>query len=387
MAPDVFGGRYRLSGVLGRGGMATVYDGWDLKLGRPVAVKVLHPSLTANPEFRERMAFEARSAAALHHPNIVVVHDSGEDARHGGAPYLIMERLPGRSLLDAIARGPLSPPQVRRVLSEILAGLTAAHAAGVVHRDVKPANVLFGAAGEAKIADFGVAKTGAADLTQLGQVVGTMAYLSPERIAGHAATPMDDLYAVGAVGYEALTGRMPFPQTEPAALLRAIAQHDLPPLLSVRPDVDPVLASVIERSMAHDPADRFPHAQAMLAALNSVRPATRVLASPLAGAGPPMTGAMAPPPPPGRRRKVLAACAIAAAALLALMVVVLESTSSSSDPAAPVPTSTTAYPTAPESSAETTFAPAPTSVETAPARQGNGHGRNGPKKPKDDGDG
>ena len=298
-----------------------------------------------------------------------------------------MERLPGRSLLDAIAHGPLSPLQVRRVLSEILAGLTAAHAAGVLHRDVKPANVLFGAAGEAKIADFGVAKTGAADLTQLGQVVGTMAYLSPERIAGHAATPMDDLYAAGAVGYEALTGRMPFPQTEPAALLRAIAQHDLPPLLMMRPDVDPVLAAVIDRSMALNPADRFPSAQAMLAALNSVRPPTRVLTSPLAGARPPMTGAIPPRPPLGRRRKVLAAFAIAAAVLLALMVVILESTGSSSDPAAPVPTSSVPMSSSIAPTPTTSFTPMPTIAETVPGEQGNGHGRNGPKKPKERGGG
>jgi serine/threonine protein kinase len=382
-APELLGGRYRISGVLGHGGMATVYDGWDLRLGRPVAIKLLHPGLSANPEFRDRIAFEARSAAALNHPNIVVVHDSGEDSQHGGAPYLIMERLPGRSLLDAIAHGRLAPDQVHRVLSDVLAGLGAAHSAGILHRDIKPANVVFGAAGEAKIADFGVAKSGGNDLTQMGQVVGTMAYLSPQRIAGQPATPLDDLYAVGAIGYEALTGRMPFPQPEPAALMRAIAQHDLAPLLAVRPDVDPALVAVIDRAMAPNPAHRFPHAEAMRTALDSGRPPTLVLASPLAGAGPPLTGAVPPPPPPGRRRRTWAAFAAAAAVLLALVLAVVESTGSRpatlDTPTTSTPSLTSIDPSTPPQTA--TPSP-PTTAKTIPERPGNGHGNGGPKKPK-----
>ncbi|MET0474920.1 MAG: serine/threonine-protein kinase [Mycobacterium sp.] len=382
-APELLGGRYRISGILGHGGMATVYDGWDMRLGRPVAIKLLHPGLSANPEFRDRIAFEARSAAALNHPNIVVVHDSGEDFQRGGAPYLIMERLPGRSLLDAIAHGPLSPEQVRRVLSEVLAGLGAAHSAGILHRDIKPANVVFGGSGEAKIADFGVAKAGGHDLTQVGQVVGTMAYLSPQRISGAPATPLDDLYAVGAIGYEALTGRMPFPQQDPAALMHAITQHDLAPLLAVRPDVDPVLAAVIDRAMAPEEAGRFPNAEAMRVALNSQRPPTRVLVSPLAGAVPTMTGP--PPHPPGRRKRTWAAFAVAAAVLLALVLVIVEAVGSRTDtsdtPTTPAPSvsSSSALPTA---SPTTTSPPPPTTAETIPEPPVNGHRNGSHGKPK-----
>ena len=309
--------------------MATVHDGWDTRLHRPVAVKLLHPALGADPECRARFEFEARSAAALNHPNIVVVHDGGYDAQRGGIPYLVMERLPGRSLLDLIARGAMSPQHVRSVLSDVLAGLSVAHAAGILHRDVKPANILFGAAGEAKIADFGIAKSGSTDFTRAGQMVGTMAYLSPERIAGRPASPLDDLYAVGAVGYEALTGRMPFPQADTASLMHAILEHRLPPVTDVRPDVDPALAGVIDHAMASNLAHRFRDADVMRAALHGVRPPTRVLAAPLAGAPPPMSRAVMPPPPPGRRRKILAAGAVGAALVLGLVLVIAEPASSS----------------------------------------------------------
>jgi serine/threonine-protein kinase len=386
-APELLGGRYRISGILGQGGMATVYDGWDLRLGRPVAIKVLHPGLGADPEFRDRIAFEARSAAALNHPNIVVVHDSGEDSQRGGSPYLIMERLPGRSLLDAIARGPLSPDRVSRVLSEVLAGLGAAHSAGILHRDIKPANVVFGSAGEAKIADFGVAKTVGNELTQIGQVIGTMAYLSPDRIAGRPATPLDDLYAVGAIGYEALTGRMPFPQADPVALMRAIAQHDLPPLLAVRPDVDPTLAAVIDRALSPNPVQRFPHAEAMRSALSAGRPPTLVLAAP--PAGPPSFGAVPTPSRLGGRRRTWAAFAAAAAVLLALVLAVVESlgsqpaTSETPTTSAPSDTTSVAPPTTSIAPPTTSIGP-PTTVETFHEGPGNGHRNGGPKKPKHD---
>lgn len=363
--------------------MAEVYAGWDVRLARPVAVKLLHQAMSTDPEHRARFEFEARSAAALNHPNIVVVHDGGE---HHGVPYLVMEQLPGRSLADAIASGPMPPDAVRRVLTDVLAGLGAAHAAGILHRDVKPANILFGAAGEAKIADFGIAKSGGTDLTRVGQMVGTMAYLSPERIAGRPATPTDDLYAAGVVGYEALTGRMPFPQTEPAALLRAIAEHDLPPLATVRPDVDPVLTGVIDRAMSLDPTQRFASAEAMRAGLLGVRPPTKVLAAPPAAMAP-LTGAVPPPPPPGPRRKVLALTAGAVAVLLALILVVAEATSSGPGTSDPAPTATPSSSTT-SSSVPVTTTTTSTSATTMEPREGpgngNGPGRGGekPKKPK-----
>ncbi|MET4429074.1 serine/threonine-protein kinase [Mycolicibacterium sp. 624] len=385
--PELVGGRYELRGLLGRGGMAEVQAGWDVRLERPVAVKLLHRALLTDPEHRARFEFEARSAAALNHPNIVVVHDGGE---HRGVPYLVMERLPGASLADAVARGPMPPDAVRAVLIDVLAGLGAAHAAGILHRDVKPANVLFGASGEAKLADFGIAKSGGTDLTRVGQMVGTMAYLSPERIAGRPATPIDDLYAAGVVGYEALTGRMPFPQNEPAALVRAIAEHDLPPLATVRPDVDPVLAGVIDRAMSSDPAQRFGSAEAMRAALLGVRPPTRVMAAPPL----PLTGALMPPPPSGRRRKLLALTAGAAAVVLALILVIAEATSSGPGTSVPPTTSSSTSSTTSSAVPVTTSVTWPTtSATTMEPRQrpgnGNGNGPPGrgnekPKKPKHD---
>jgi len=157
-APEVLGGRYELRGVLGRGGMAEVRDGWDIRLDRPVAIKLLYPVFTSQPDNRMRFEVEARAAAALNHPHIVSVHDSGE---HAGMPYIVMERLSEQTLADVIARGPLPQPQVRSILAEVLSALAAAHAAGILHRDIKPANILFSPSGHAKVADFGIAKSAA----------------------------------------------------------------------------------------------------------------------------------------------------------------------------------------------------------------------------------
>src|SRR5215208_5426833 len=282
-APEVLGGRYELRGVLGRGGMAEVRDGWDLRLDRPVAVKLLYPVFSAQPDNRMRFDVEARAAAALNHPHIVSVHDSGE---HAGTPYIVMERLSGQTLADVIAQGPLGEPRVRSILNDVLSALAAAHAAGILHRDIKPANILFSALGDTKVGDFGIAKSAGTAHTLTGQIVGTMAYLSPDRIAGRPASVSDDVYAVGIVGYEALTGRRAFPQENLPELARAIADERPPPLAAVRPDVDPALAAVIERATAREPHQRFGSADEMRAALAGRigppgRPPTRVLAAPL----------------------------------------------------------------------------------------------------------
>src|SRR5258705_324220 len=231
-APEVLGGRYELRGVLGRGGMAEVRDGWDIRLDRPVAVKLLHPVFTTQPDNRMRFEVEARAAASLNHPHIVSVHDSGE---HGGTPYIVMERLSGQTLADVIARGPLPQPKVRSILDDVLSALAAAHARGILHRDIKPANILFSALGDTKVADFGIAKSAGTAHTLTGQIVGTIAYLSADRIAGRRASVADDLYAVGVVGYEALAGRRAFPQQNLAELARAIGEDMPPPLAVLRP--------------------------------------------------------------------------------------------------------------------------------------------------------
>ncbi len=266
-APEVLGGRYELGRVLGRGGMAEVRDAWDKRLGRPVAVKLLYPSVCTQPDTRRRFATEARAAAALNHPHVVAVHDSGV---HDGRHYIVLERLPGQNLADVLARhGPLSSEHVRAIMRDVLSALGAAHASGVLHRDIKPANILFTHQGGVKIADFGVAKSADTPQTLTNRVFGTMAYLPADRIAGRPATPSDDLYALGVCAYEALTARRAYPQDNLSALADAIGAGQPAPLSSVRPDVDPALATTIERAMARDPRWRFATAAQMRASLDA----------------------------------------------------------------------------------------------------------------------
>ena len=376
-APEVLGGRYELRGVLGRGGMAEVRDGWDIRLDRPVAVKLLYPVFTTQPDNRMRFEVEARAAATLNHPHIVSVHDSGE---HAGTPYIVMERLSGQTLADVIAQGPLPQPQVRSILDEVLSALAAAHAAGILHRDIKPANILFSTSGHTKVADFGIAKSAGSAHTLTGQIVGTMAYLSADRIAGRPATFADDLYAVGVVGYEALTGRRAFPQENLAELARAVAEDTPPPLAMLRPDVDPALASVIERAMARDPAWRFGGANEMRAALAGrigapARPATRVLAAPLPDS---TTMVVAPAVRRNRSRWYLGLAAAVVAVLVAAIAFIVDS---ASQPAVPEPASTSTSVIPPPM---TSFVPPPPSttpvlVEHRPPKKsgenGNGNGR------------
>jgi serine/threonine protein kinase len=272
------GGRYRLVGVLGEGGMARVYDACDDRLQRPVAVKILREDAAALPGMRGRFQQEARLAARLVHPNIVAVLDYGEDA---GRSYLVMERLSGKTLRDEMAAGPLSGPRVVRVLTETLSALATAHRAGVLHRDIKPSNILMQEDGYAKISDFGIAKSmdlygTTSDETITGVVLGTPGYLAPERRAGMPATVESDLYSVGAVMVEALTGRR-IP-TEPAATVETLP---------------PDFRAVARRSLAPDPANRYHSALAMLQAIR--HPNTEPIA---AFAGPSHSPAVAPPTVP-----------------------------------------------------------------------------------------
>lgn len=352
------GGRYELRGVLGRGGMAEVRDGWDTRLSRPVAIKLLYPELAADVVTRRRFEDEARAAAALNHPNIVAVHDSGEDR---GTPYIVMERLPGPTLVEEIAAGPLSADRVRRVLADLLDALTAAHGAGILHRDIKPGNVLITTSGAAKLADFGIAKTDGAAHTRAGMVFGTANYLSPQRITGQPASPSDDLYALAVLGYEALTRRLPFERDNPVATMRAVLEEPLVPIAVLRPDVDPALIHVLERAMARDPAHRFADAAQMRAALFAVP------------AAPPAT-LMLPAPPPSHRRSrtalLLGGLAAVAAVILGAILLI------SDPPPQRAPTTpVTSVPTAPAATSIPTYLP------TLPEGWGRGDGdeeRGGP---------
>lgn len=276
----VLAGRYRLGGLLGRGGMAEVYEGVDERLGRPVAVKLLRSGLGRRPELRDRFESEARSAARLSHPNVVAVYDTGED---DGTPFLVMERLPGETLAERMAAGPVDPAWITGVAGDVLGALGAAHAAGVLHRDVKPGNILIGADGCAKVADFGIAKTAEeatdGDTTATGTLLGTPAYLAPERIDGQPATPASDLYSLGVVLYEALAGRKPFDGDTPVAVAHNVRHAEVPPLASLRGNLGPALVAVVERAMEREPAARFGSAREMAEALGVDGPSSMVVGS------------------------------------------------------------------------------------------------------------
>ncbi|MEW6152685.1 MAG: serine/threonine-protein kinase [Actinomycetota bacterium] len=273
---SVVAGRYRLGGLLGRGGMADVFDAVDLRLDRAVAVKVLRPELAARHDVRTRFEAEARAAAGLSHPNAVAVYDTGE---HHGAPFLVMERLPGETLADRLALGPVDAQWLRTAAVGLLGALGAAHRKGIVHRDVKPGNILIASDGTAKIGDFGIAKSAgtgdgagqdqaALDLTQTDQLLGTPAYVAPERLEGRTATPRSDLWALGVVLYEALSGEKPFQGDNPLDVAQAIGSGAHVPLGERCPDAPPDLVAVVESAMSRVPGGRPASAQAMASGLS-----------------------------------------------------------------------------------------------------------------------
>ncbi len=263
---ETVGGRYRLGERLGHGGMGEVFAAHDLRLDREVALKLLRADLAEQDGMRERVVAEARLAARLSHPHVVGVLDTGEQ---DGRPFVVMERLSGRTLRDELSDGPLPAERVRDVGLQVLRALAAAHDLGIVHRDVKPGNVLDAGVGTWKVADFGIAKWVHADetLTGTGELLGSPSYLAPERIEGQQAGPASDLYAVGVLLYEALCGRKPFEGDDPFSLATAIRDGAFEPPASVLPDADPGIVAVIERAMRLDPAERYESAEAMAAAL------------------------------------------------------------------------------------------------------------------------
>ena len=238
---------------------------------------MLTRSLAADGAAVRRMEREARAVARLQHPNVVAVYDHGED--DGGTPFLVMEWIEGRSLKDVVADGPLPEQEARRITLQLLAALEHAHEHGIVHRDIKPQNVLIAPDGTAKLTDFGIARSVDAThgLTMAGQIIGTAAYLSPEQAKGQPVTAASDVYSVGAVLFELITGRPPFEADTAMATALMHVEDPVPDVRALRRDASPAIAAVVARAMAKRPADRYPNAAAMSAALTEDADATLVM--------------------------------------------------------------------------------------------------------------
>ncbi|MGO2111507.1 MAG: Stk1 family PASTA domain-containing Ser/Thr kinase, partial [Pseudoclavibacter sp.] len=258
-------GRYQIRSLIARGGMATVYVATDLRLERRVAIKIMHDHLAADDNFRARFIREARAAAKLQHPNVVNVYDQGEDQSFA---YIVMEYVPGITLRDLLHdHQKLTAEQTIDVMDAVLSGLQAAHRVGIVHRDLKPENVLLADDGRIKLSDFGLARAASAN-TASGQVLlGTIAYLSPELVTKGTAGIRSDIYSLGIMMYEMLTGEQPYRGDQPVNIAYRHANEDVPPPSDVQPDVPSELDDLVAWSTERDPDERPADAGAMLAAL------------------------------------------------------------------------------------------------------------------------
>ncbi|MGH2671677.1 MAG: protein kinase domain-containing protein, partial [Actinomycetota bacterium] len=279
--PAVFGDRYELGRVLGQGGMARVYRGTDRTLDRPVAIKVLAEPYNRDSGFVQRFRREAQAAARLNHPNIVSVHDSGSD---DGTHFIVMELVEGESLGARLKReGPLAPVEATRIGVAITRALAAAHERGVIHRDMKPSNVMLTEDGGVKVVDFGIARaSGAEEITRSGLVLGSALYVSPEQAQGASGDERSDLYALGCVLYQMLTGRPPFVADDPvASLYQHVNERPTPPS-SIRP-VPEELERVVLRCLEKDPARRFASAIELETALLAASKPSSTMPLPVAG--------------------------------------------------------------------------------------------------------
>ncbi len=262
----VVDGRYKILGRIGSGGMADVYLAQDTHLGREVALKVLHRRFAQDAEFVERFRREAKAAAGLQHPNVVGVYDRGE---HDGTYYIAMEHLRGRTLKDIVnAEAPLDQMRVIDLGIQILQAAGFAHRRGVIHRDFKPHNVIVDDEGVPKVTDFGIARAGASEMTETGSIMGTAQYLSPEQAQGHAVTAASDLYSIGVMLYEMLTGKLPFGGDSAVSIALKHLNEPPPPM----PGVEENLAGVVMGALAKDPEARWQTAEDFAEALEACRP-------------------------------------------------------------------------------------------------------------------
>jgi serine/threonine-protein kinase len=324
MGAATVGGRYRIERPLGHGGMASVYLGRDTELERPVAIKLLAENLAGDDEFRRRFVREARLAARLSDPNVVSVYDAGED---DGRPYIVMEHVDGETFADLVARrGRLKPDEARALAAQVASGLAHAHEAGLVHRDIKPQNLILRRDGTVKIADFGIARAAETTITQTGTVLGTAAYLAPEQAMGEEVTAAADVYSLGAVLYELLTGRPPFEFESLADLADRQQRMEITPVRELAPDVPPELEDVVMRCLARNPAYRPASAGELARLLSGGEAATQPLHPPTA------VQASARPWLEDRRKLWLALAGVVALAAILLAVAFAGRGSHSSSP-------------------------------------------------------
>jgi serine/threonine-protein kinase len=269
MIGELIGGRYEIEELVGAGGMSSVYRARDTVLERRVALKVLHEHFSADPEYVERFRREARAIARLNHPNIVTVIDRGE---FGGRQFIVFEHIPGENLKEVVGReGPLPVTQALALTHQIARGLSFAHEHGVVHRDVKPQNVLMDESGTAKVTDFGIARSlePGEGLTQTGTLLGTSDYIAPEQASGQPVDARTDQYSLGVLLYELLTGEVPYPADSFMAVAMRHLRDPVPSVRERRPDVPARVDEIVGRAMAKRPEDRFPSTEAMIGAIEA----------------------------------------------------------------------------------------------------------------------
>jgi serine/threonine-protein kinase len=307
----LFDGRYRIQRKLGAGGMADVYLAEDQELGRRVAIKILNGRHANDDQFIERFRREAKNAAALNHPNIVSIYDRGEAE---DTYYIAMEFLDGRTLKELIVSRGAAPINVAiEYARQILSALRFAHRHGIVHRDIKPHNVLVDAEGRVKVTDFGIARAGTSQMTETGSIVGTAQYLSPEQARGGEVDPRSDLYSLGVVLYELLTGKTPFDGETPVEIAMKHLSNAPKPPSKLRPEIPPALDKVVLRALAKNPDERYQSPDEMEADLERVArgapvsaatAATQVIPAAPAVPADPTSATMIAPPPPTRARDV-----------------------------------------------------------------------------------
>jgi eukaryotic-like serine/threonine-protein kinase len=283
--PRLLGGRYELDGVVGRGGMAEVYRARDIRLDRIVAIKTLRTDLARDQIFQARFRREAQSAASLNHPSIVAVYDTGEDMATGvPVPYIVMEYVDGRTVRDLLQEGHrLLPERTLEIIDGVLRALDYSHQAGIVHRDIKPGNVMVTRNGDVKVMDFGIARAmsdAQATMTQTAQVIGTAQYLSPEQARGERVDSRSDLYSTGCLLYELLCGRPPFTGDSPVAIAYQHVRENPVPPSRVDPDVPVWADAIVLKAMAKAPADRYQTAADMRADLQRAASGMPVAAAP-----------------------------------------------------------------------------------------------------------